>query len=178
VIDFGQRGGSGIGCFGVLPQVTLSYVLFAGLQESEEKYVTRRTGILPRAPTLKLAVNRLVAGSNPARGANKFNNIRSPFPRHDSLWVRRGYGCDDALSRRDYCSQLARADDALHINVRETRRSTSERESAAQQFRLGDFPDTVNGRSAERGCAAATKSQTPPDIQLPHTVNVLNPTTI
>jgi hypothetical protein len=38
------------------------------------------------------AVNRLVAGSNPARGANKINNLRSPAERYCALWIRPGYG--------------------------------------------------------------------------------------
>jgi hypothetical protein len=42
--------------------------------------VTRRTGKLPPETASKLSVNRLVAGSNPARGASFFNSLPQTFP--------------------------------------------------------------------------------------------------
>src|SRR5262249_48218540 len=55
------------------------------------------------------AVNRLVAGSNPARGANIFNHLRHRKPRPSCYEVPNRYHArdiEDPLSFRNYWSEI------------------------------------------------------------------------
>ena len=50
-------------------------------------------GVFPGSSVVEQpAVNRLVAGSNPARGANNFNVLIVSYTELFSAWVRQGYG--------------------------------------------------------------------------------------